>query len=308
MSASTSRCSEFEREENLRELFVSSPNLAMIESHRRRDVDDSSWLMAFGRYLKSVRMNNDPRLYPFVHNLLNEHLPIDRALLLVLKQCIHLFPNSLHSLCFQRYLSTALSNLTDPYLQYKYVRLLRLVVDKGDPNILDDILPPTCQLLTYHARLDPALIIVLEKLVVLRSDASMQRSLNALYTPSLLDYWKRHDFDDDEIIDFCLLLVQINRNPSLQCSSSNVDLLVHLVAYIGYDADTMINWLLDPETGERFLLLILRLMKHLSGHPYNMELNVVTALKRFHQQLTHAYEKSLFPYNIKPLLNAFPPL
>ena len=308
MDASTSRCSEFERQEHLQSIFVSSPDLAMIESHRRRDVHDSSWLMVFGRYLKSIRTKDDPRLYPFVRDLLNENLPMDRALLLVLKQCVHLFPDQLHSLYFQRYLSTTLPTLTDPYLQYKYVRLLRSIVDKADAQSLIEILPSTSQLLEHHLRMDPALIIVLEKLVLLRGDAPLQSSLNALYTPSLIDYWKRHDFDDDEIIDLCLLLVQINRTPPLQCSLSNIDLLASLVAYIGHDADTMINWLLDPETGERFLLLILRLMKHLSAQPRDIESNIVITLKRFHDQLKHAHEKSLFPYNVKPLLNAFPPL
>jgi hypothetical protein len=75
----------------------------------------------------------------------------------------------------------------------------------------------------------------------------------------------------------------------------------------------MMNWLLTPETGEKFLIFILRLIKYLSSHHEDLKFQagndiynqLIRTIKQFHEQLNNAYEKSLFPYNIKPLLNVF---
>lgn len=304
MAGSSSRCLEFERENTLYELFVASNDLSIIKLHQ---TDQISWWMAFGRYLKTVRNNPHPSFYPFLKQLLDENLLITRGLFLVLKQCVHLYPDKLIHLSFQRHLSQA---LTDPYLQYKYVRLLRLIIEHTDEKSLAKILPPTADLLGKQTQLDPSIIIVLEKLVLINSDCQLQLSLNEILRPSLIEYFQSNDFDDDEIIDLCYLLFQINLNPSLQCLFNISNIFIDLLRYIDYNTDTMMNWLLTPETGDKFLILILRLIKYLSSHRADLQSHAdeeiyIQTIKRFHEQLKTAHEKSLFPYNIKPLLNAF---
>ncbi|CAF4216509.1 unnamed protein product, partial [Rotaria sp. Silwood2] len=137
--------------------------------------------------------------------------------------------------------------------------------------------------------------------------------LNEIYNKTLYEYLKLNDFDDDEIIDLCYILFQINLKKNLQCLFNISNIFIDLLKYINYDIDTMINWLLTPETGEKFLIFILRLIKYLSlNHNElksqagdNLYNQIIITMNRFHQQLKNAYEKSLFPYNIKPLLNAF---
>jgi hypothetical protein len=50
-------------------------------------------------------------------------------------------------------------------------------------------------------------------------------------------------------------------------------------------------------------------MKYLSSHRDELKSQfndrMISTMKQFHEQLKTAHEKSLFPYNIKPLLNAF---
>jgi hypothetical protein len=312
MNEPSSRRLEFDRENTLYHLFTSSNDLSIIKSNQ---TDDISWFMAFGRYLKSIRINShsNPLLYQFIKTILNENLPITRGLLLTLKQCVYLYPDKLVNLSFQRHLSIALVNLTDPYLKYKYVRLLRLIINKIDEKYLNEVLPLTTTLLQHSPQLDISIIIVLEKLVLINSDSNLQSSLNQLYTPTLIKYFQSNDFDDDEIIDLCYLLFQINLNKSIHCLFNISNIFIDLLTYIDYDTDTMMNWLLTPETGEKFLIFILRLIKYLSSNRDELKSQVseeiyqqlILTIKRFHEQLTNAHEKSLFPYNIKPLLNAF---
>lgn len=310
MCEPASRCLEFERENKFYELFIASNDLSIIKSQQTNQI---SWWMAFGRYLKAVRNNPNPSLYPFLQQLLDDNLSITRGLFLVLKQCVHLYPSKLIHLSFQRHLSNALSNMTDPYLQYKYVRLLRLIIEHIEEKYLTKILPPTADLLEKYAQLDPSIIIVLEKLVLIHSDSQLQSSLNEILRPSLIQYFQSNDFDDDEIIDLCYLLFQINLQPSLQCLFNISNIFIDLLIYIDYNIDTMMNWLLTPETGDKFLILILRLIKYLSSHRDELQTHadeeiynrILVTIKQFHEQLKNAHEKSLFPYNIKPLLNAF---
>ena len=309
----SSRRLEFDRENTLFDLFTSSNDLSIIKSNQ---ADNIIWFMAFGRYLKTTRINShsNPLLYQFIQNILNENLSITRGLLLILKQCVYLYPDKLVNLSFQRHLSNALANLTDPYLKYKYVRLLRLIINEIDGKYLNEILPLTTNLLEKSSQLDISIIIVLEKLVLINSDSNLQLSLNEIYPPRLINYFQSNDFDDDEIIDLCYLLFQINLNKSLQCLFNISNIFIDLLVYIDYDTDTMMNWLLTPETGEKFLIFILRLIKYLSSNRDELKSQsggeeiynqLISTIKRFHQQLTNAHEKSLFPYNIKPLLNAF---
>lgn len=298
----SSRREEFELENKLYEIFISSNDLSTIISHQ---TDNISWLMAFGRYLKTVRSKSNSHLYSLIKKILDENLPINRGLFLILKQCIYLYPNKLIDLSFQRHLTNALTNLTDFYLKYKYVRLLRLIIDKIEEKFLEKILPLTNNLLENYSQLDISIIIVLEKLVLINSDNQLQLSLNQIYEQSLTKYFKSNDFDDDEIIDLCYLLFQINLNQTLQCSFHISVIFNDLLNYINYDTDTMMNWLLTPETGEKFLIFILRLLKYLSTHRDDLDIQSIETVKQFHQKLKNAYEKSLFPYNIKPLLNVF---
>jgi hypothetical protein len=300
------RRTEFDHENMLYELFTTSNDLSVIKSHQTNDI---SWLMALGRYLKTVRNNSNPHLYPFIKQLLDENLPINRGLFLVLKQCVYLYPEKLVHLSFQRHLSNTLSNITDPYLRYKYVRLLHLIIDEIEKNFLPEILPSTSDLLKKQSELDVSIIIILEKLVLINSDSQLQSSLNQIYHPSLIHYFQLNDFDDDEIIDLCYLLFQINLHQSLDCVINIPNIFIDLLTYIDYDIDTMMNWLLNPETGEKFLIFILRLIKYLSSHRDDLKSysndRLIPTMKQFHEQLKTAHEKSLFPYNIKPLLNAF---
>jgi hypothetical protein len=302
MTESSSRRLEFARENTLYELFTTANDLSVIKSHQTNDI---SWLMAFSRYLKTVRTNPNPLLYSFIKQLLDENLPINRGLFLILKQCVYLYPEKLIQLSFQRHLSNALSTITDPYLKYKYVRLLRLIIDEIDEKFLPEILPSTTDLLEKQSELDLSIIIVLEKLVLIHSDSQLQSSLNQIYHSSLINYFQSNDFDDDEIIDLCYLLFQINLHQSLHCVFSVSNIFIDLLTYIDYDTDTMMNWLLTPETGEKFLIFLLRLIKYLSSHRDDLGDRLMTTIKQFHEQLKTAHEKSLFPYNIKPLLNAF---
>jgi hypothetical protein len=310
MNEPSPRRLEFDRENRLYELFVSSNDLSIIKSNQTNDI---SWSMAFGRYLKTIRTNPNVLLYPFIKTILNESLPITRGLFLILKQCVYLYPEKLVNLSLQRHLSTALTIMTDPYLKYKYVRLLHLIINEIEEKYLTEILPLTNNLLENYPQLDISIIIVLEKLVLINLDSKLQSSLNQNYNQTLIEYLKSNDFDDDELIDLCYLLFQINLNKSLHCVFNISTIFIDLLAYIDYDIDTMMNWLLTPETGEKFLIFILRLIKYLSSnrdelksHAGNDIYNqLVTTMKRFHEQLNNAYEKSLFPYNIKPLLNAF---
>ncbi|CAF3927672.1 unnamed protein product, partial [Rotaria magnacalcarata] len=125
---------EFDRENMLYELYISSNDLSLIESKRQKQSDDISWLMAFGRYLKTIRMNSHPIcsnrvLYEFIKHLLNENHRMNRGLLLILKQCVFLYPDKVLDLSFQQHLKCGLSTVLDAYLKYKYVRLLRLIIN-----------------------------------------------------------------------------------------------------------------------------------------------------------------------------------
>ena len=317
MTEPSARYLEFQRANTLYELFTASNDVSTTVSSRPASTDDISWWMAFGRYLKRIRTTSSPPvalLYPFLQQLLSETLPATRELFLILKQCIYLYPTELVSLSFQRHLTHALSSTTDPYLNYKYVRLLRLIVDRIDHESLDQILPTSNELVERYHQLDHAVMIVLEHLVLIRSDSALQIKLNSFYPSSFATFLKSNDFDDDELIDLCSILFQVNRQTSLQCCYSIGNILLDLFLYIDYDVETMINWLLTPETGERFLLLFLRLMKYFVANQSQIELQtddetrqrLLATLKRLHEQLDNASKKSLFPYNIKPLLNVFP--
>lgn len=310
MDPPLSRRSEYERENTLYDLFIASNDLSVIEPNRRNN--DACWLMALGRYLKTVRVQSHPiasnsSLFQFLKSLLAETLPLTRGLLLILKQCVYLYSDQLTDLSFQRHLCTALPTLPDAYLKYKYVRLLRLIIAETDNRFLSDILPANDRLLEYYHQLDPAIIIVLEKLALIRSDSALQCQLNELYPPTLLAYLQSNDFDDDELIDFCQVLFHINLNNAVRCSFTIVHIFADLMSYIEHDTDTMMNWLLTPETGEKFLLFLLRLVKYLAGNreQFHTEHESHATMKRFYEQLKNAHDKALFPYNIKPLLNAF---
>lgn len=318
MTELSSRRLEFDRENILYELFTSTNDLSIIESKCQNQSNDLSWLMAFGRYLKTIRknahpINSNPILFEFTKNLLNEKHQITRELLLMLKQCVYLYPDKLNDLSFQRHLSIDLSTVSDLYIKYKYVRLLSLIMNEIDEQYLDKIFPSTEYLLQNYHQLDISIIIILEKLVLMRSDSKLQLSLNQIYNKTLYEYFNSNDFDDDEIIDLCYTLFQINRNKDLQCVFNISTIFIDLLKYIDNDTDTMINWLLTPETGDKFLIFILKLIKYLSSNREELKAqagndlyqNLVRTMKSFHDQLKNAYEKSLFPYNIKPLLNAF---
>ncbi|UJR10187.1 hypothetical protein I4U23_014402 [Adineta vaga] len=261
---------EFDRENTFYELFISSNDLSIIQSNRTNTVP---WLMAFGRYLKTIRldshpMSTNPLLYQFVENILNEnhHHSTTRELLLILKQCIYLYPDKLINLSFQHHLTKASLTLTDPYLKYKYVRLLRLIIIEIEVQYLHEILPSTDHLLANYHQLDVSIMIVLENLVLMNTDCQLQSRLNQLYNQTLIDYFKMNDFDDDELIDLCQILFQINRNQTLHCLFTIPNLFNDLLIYIDYDTDTMMNWLLTPETGEKFLIFLLRLMKYFTSN------------------------------------------
>ncbi|CAF4072935.1 unnamed protein product, partial [Rotaria sp. Silwood2] len=280
--------------------------------------NDISWLLAFGRYLKTIRINSHSissniLLYEFIKHILNENLQINRGLLLILKQCVYLYPTKLINLSFQHYLSNVLLITLDSYLKYKYIRLLYLIINEIDEKFLNEILPLKENLLKNYHQYDISIIIILEKLVLINLDCNLQLLLNEIYNKTLYEYLKLNDFDDDEIIDLCYILFQINLKKNLQCLFNISNIFIDLLKYINYDIDTMINWLLTPETGEKFLIFILRLIKYLSlNHNElksqagdNLYNQIIITMNRFHQQLKNAYETSLFPYNIKPLLNAF---
>ncbi|CAF2373718.1 unnamed protein product [Rotaria sp. Silwood2] len=309
---------EFDRENKLYELFISTNDLSIIESNRQNQSNDISWLLAFGRYLKTIRINSHSissniLLYEFIKHILNENLQINRGLLLILKQCVYLYPTKLINLSFQHYLSNVLLITLDSYLKYKYIRLLYLIINEIDEKFLNEILPLKENLLKNYHQYDISIIIILEKLVLINLDCNLQLLLNEIYNKTLYEYLKLNDFDDDEIIDLCYILFQINLKKNLQCLFNISNIFIDLLKYINYDIDTMINWLLTPETGEKFLIFILRLIKYLSlNHNElksqagdNLYNQIIITMNRFHQQLKNAYEKSLFPYNIKPLLNAF---
>lgn len=298
---------EFTHENQLYESFLSSNDLSVIKSMKS---NENSWFMAFGRYLKTQHDHPSDLLYEFLREILNENLPITRSLFLILKQCVYLYPEQLVNLSFQRHLNNSLLNLTNGYLRYKYVRLLRLILDEIKPKSLDQVLPSINLLIENYSQFDPSIILVLEKFVLIKLDNQLQFKLNSIYKQNLVDYLQSNDFDDDEIIDLFYLLFQINLHESIECFVNNYQLILNLFEYINYDTDTMMNWLLTPETGEKFLIFILRLMKHLSTRQTELKVQCQTkefyeTIKQFHHQLRTASDKSLFPYNIKPLLNIF---
>ncbi|CAF4270946.1 unnamed protein product, partial [Adineta steineri] len=76
MNESSLRRVEFNHENTLHELFVSSNDLSLIELKRTNTL---SWSMAFGRYLKTIRINSHPicsnsSLYEFIKKILNENV------------------------------------------------------------------------------------------------------------------------------------------------------------------------------------------------------------------------------------------
>lgn len=315
---SSPRRLEYDRENRLYELFKSSNDISVIKSNSSNALNDNGWLMSFGRYLKSIRIDSHPicsntLLYELIKQALNENIPINRALLLILKQCVYLYPRKLSDLSFQRYLTIILSQLNDPYLKYKYVRLLRLIMNDIDEKDLNQILPSQNQLFENYHQLDSSIMIILEKLVLINTDCELQLSLNQIYPKTLIEYLKTNDFDDDEIIDLCYILFQINLNKNLRCIFNIPNIFIDLLKYINYETDTMINWLLTPETGDKFLIFILRLIKYLSqnrdelkSQADNIVYNqIIITMNQFRNQLKTSHEKRLFPYNIKPLLNAF---
>ena len=318
MNQPSSRRLEFDRENTLYELFNSSNDLSIIDENRFSQTNDIAWITAFGRYLKTIRINShsissSPHLYEFIKHVLNANLIVSHGLFLILKQCVYLYPNKLVNLSFQRHLSNVQSSLVDPYLKYKYVRLLRLIINEVDKRFLSEVLPLTNRLLENYHQLDISIIIVLEKLVLINCDSELQLSINQSYHQTFIEYLKSNDFDDDEVIDLCYLLFQVNLHETLHCPFHITNIFIDLIKYIDYDVETMINWLLTPETGETFLLFILQLIKYLSPNRNelksqagdNIYNQLIVTMNRFYDQLKTAHEKSLFPYNIKPLLNAF---
>ncbi|CAF1530805.1 unnamed protein product [Adineta ricciae] len=268
MSERPLRRLEFDRENTLYELFCSSNDISIIQSSQ---TSDPVWMMALGRYLKKIRVDSHPissnyLLYQLIERILNENHLITRPLLLILKQCVYLYPDKLVNLSFQRHLLQALLTLKDPYLKYKYVRLLRLIIADIDEHDVRKILPSTNEILDNYHQVDSSVMIVLETRVLTTSDNQLQARLNELYQRTLLEYFKSNDFDDDELIDLCQILFQINRNTSLQCLFTIPNLFNDLLRYIDYDVDTMLNWLLTPETGEKFLIFILRLVKYFAAN------------------------------------------
>ncbi|CAF1628714.1 unnamed protein product [Rotaria magnacalcarata] len=256
---------EFDRENMLYELYISSNDLSLIESKRQKQSDDISWLMAFGRYLKTIRMNSHPIcsnrvLYEFIKHLLNENHRMNRGLLLILKQCVFLYPDKVLDLSFQQHLKCGLSTVLDAYLKYKYVRLLRLIINDIDENFLNKIFPSSEKLLENYHQLDPSIIIILEKIVLIHSDSNLQLAINRIYNNTLVEYLKSNDFDDDEIIDLCYILFQINLNKNLHCLFNISNIFIDLLNYIDYDTDAMMNWLLTPETDMGRIFL-----EHLGG-------------------------------------------
>jgi hypothetical protein len=309
MSEMSVRYKQFQRENELYHTFMTSKNLSTIESYRSTTMDQDCWLSAFGKYLKAQRSNPTRHLFAFVEELLKEILPFNLELLSILKQCVHLFADRIHCLAFQRHLTQALPYLNDPYLTYRYVRLIRLILDHVETIVLPHILPSNDELIKYYHQLDHSIVLVLQRLVLIHVDVELQQALNTINSLPLIVYLKSNDFDDDELIEFCSIQFQISRHTSINCASTTNELIQAFFIYIDYEIETMINWLLTPETGEHFLIFILRLIKYVFSNANTFESTTIerlrTVLEQFHQQLHHAWEKSLFPYNIKPLLNAF---
>ncbi|CAF5041760.1 unnamed protein product, partial [Rotaria sp. Silwood1] len=312
MSEISLRRIEFDRENRLYELFISTNDLSIIKSNCQNQNYDISWLMAFGRYLKTIRINShlicsNKLLYEFIQHILNENIEINHGLFLILKQCIYLYPDKLINLSFQHYLSNILLITLDSYLKYKYIRLLYLIINKIDEKFLNKIFPLKENLLNNYYQYDISIIIILENLVLINSDIEFQLLINKIYNNNTLyEYLKLNDFDDDEIIDLCYILFQINLKKNLSCIFNISNIFIDLLKYINYDIDTMINWLLTPETGEKFLIFILRLIKYLSLNHNELKFQagdnlynqIILIMNQFHQQLKNSYEKSLFPYNI----------
>ncbi|CAF1525296.1 unnamed protein product, partial [Didymodactylos carnosus] len=131
------------------------------------------------------------------------------------------------------------------------------------------------------------------------------------YQSSLLFMLNQTDFDDNETIEYCLVLLQMNlKNQS--CTFSIHDIFIDLLTYIDYDIETMFNWLLSPETEHYFLVLLLKLCKYFAINNNHKQLQLVTVyertmitMKQFYEKLNNAQQKQLFPYDIKPLLNVF---
>ncbi|CAF0938899.1 unnamed protein product [Rotaria sordida] len=256
---------EFDRENILYELFISTNDLSIIKSNRQNQNNDISWLMAFGRYLKTIRINSHPinsniHLYEFIKQILNENLEINCGLILILKQCIYLYPDKLINLSFEYYLSNILLIILDPYLKYKYIRLLYLILNKIDKKFLNNIFPLKENLLKNYQQYDISIIIILEKLILINLDYEFQLLLNKIYNKTFYEYLKSNDFDDDEIIDLCYILFQINLNKNFHCIFNISNIFIDLLKYINYDIDTMMNWLLTPETDMGRIFL-----EHLGG-------------------------------------------
>lgn len=304
---------DFQRERALFERFLQTSDLLKLEDCRRREIYDVSWFMAVSRYMKITRLKQTPGLYEFSQKLLNESIPLTRELLVILRQCVYLFPGELDSLRFEYYLKQCLIQLVDPYLKYKYVRLLRLILRQIEQNLVMKILPPSNMFIEYFEQSDPSMMIFLENLTLIQVNGELQASLNLLYKRTLLEYLKSNDFDDDETIDLCSIILQINRRPILKCVHSNENIVIDFFSYINFDIETMINWLLTPETAEGFLIFILRIVKHYYAHRQNFQEQsnvqhthkLEDMFKQLQKKLNDAHEKALFPYNIKPLLNAF---
>ncbi|CAF0820515.1 unnamed protein product [Rotaria sp. Silwood1] len=266
MSEISLRRIEFDRENRLYELFISTNDLSIIKSNCQNQNYDISWLMAFGRYLKTIRINShlicsNKLLYEFIQHILNENIEINHGLFLILKQCIYLYPDKLINLSFQHYLSNILLITLDSYLKYKYIRLLYLIINKIDEKFLNKIFPLKENLLNNYYQYDISIIIILENLVLINSDIEFQLLINKIYNNNTLyEYLKLNDFDDDEIIDLCYILFQINLKKNLSCIFNISNIFINLLKYINYDIDTMINWLLTPETDMGRIFL-----EHLGG-------------------------------------------
>ncbi|CAF1584093.1 unnamed protein product, partial [Rotaria sordida] len=98
-----------------------------------------------------------------------------------LKQCIYLYPDKLINLSFQYYLSNILLIILDPYLKYKYIRLLYLILNKIDKKFLNNIFPLKENLLKNYQQYDISIIIILEKLILINLDYEFQLLLNKIY-------------------------------------------------------------------------------------------------------------------------------
>ncbi|CAF1656294.1 unnamed protein product, partial [Didymodactylos carnosus] len=153
LSTPFSRRVQYDFENEFMKLFSNSPvNIAAyFDQYETNPEIYNCLLLAYGRYLKSV--SESKTLKEVSLNILDRQLtkfqPMDeyiRALLYFLKQCVQLFNVSPlgHIQMIRNYFSTRTSAIIDEndyYLQYKFIRLIRIIIDKQKIQNVDDLFP-----------------------------------------------------------------------------------------------------------------------------------------------------------------------